>query len=167
MTPSDILPVTQTVLPPKQSTMVYTLVCHLTAKDDASIELIKNKLIEAAQIYRKDKEQIVSPTHPTPDVSDSSSSDRVVPLAPHMPTNSRFAFPSDCLVCSVRSGRAPQDWLVMQDTLNPRKFSIVERFEQESSQQFHLNNPYWKTFDPYVLPLLDGPIELSRHEELV
>ena len=82
--------------------MVYTLVCHLEAKDDESIEKIKRKLIEAARVYRKDKETV--------------------------------------------------DWLVMQDVHNPRKFSIVERFEQERSQNYHLENPYWKTFDPYVKP---------------
>jgi len=57
-------------------------------------------------------------------------------------------------------------WLVMQDTKDERKFTIVERYEKESSQQYHLNNPYWKTFDPFVLPLLDGPMELGRYEEL-
>jgi quinol monooxygenase YgiN len=82
--------------------MVYTLVCHLEAKDDESIEKIKRKLIEAARVYRQDKETV--------------------------------------------------DWLVMQDVNAPRKFSIVERFAHESSQKYHLENPYWKTFDPYVKP---------------
>ncbi|KAJ9660550.1 hypothetical protein H2198_002487 [Neophaeococcomyces mojaviensis] len=58
------------------------------------------------------------------------------------------------------------DWFVMQDVNDPRKFTIVERFQQESSQKEHLENPYWKTFDPYVVPLLDKPIEILRHEEL-
>ena len=63
--------------------MVYTLTVHLYANDDpASIEKIKAKLIEAARVYRKDKETI--------------------------------------------------DWLVMQDVHDPRAFTIVERFEQES-----------------------------------
>jgi len=44
------------------------------------------------------------------------------------------------------------DWFVMQDVHDPRKFTIVERFQQESSQKEHLENPYWKTFDPYVVP---------------
>jgi len=57
-------------------------------------------------------------------------------------------------------------WFVMQSTSDPRAFTIVERYEQESSQQYHLNNPYWKTFDPYVLPLLDKPMDLGRYEEL-
>ncbi|KAL5120831.1 hypothetical protein ACEQ8H_001312 [Pleosporales sp. CAS-2024a] len=39
-------------------------------------------------------------------------------------------------------------WFVMQDIKDERAFTIVERYVQESSQQYHLNNPYWKTFDP-------------------
>ncbi|KAH8593291.1 hypothetical protein B0O99DRAFT_627731 [Bisporella sp. PMI_857] len=97
--------------------MVYTLTVHLYANDKPeSIDRIKAKLIEAARIYRKDKETI--------------------------------------------------DWLVMQDVNDPRAFSIVERFENESSQKYHLENPYWKTFDPYVVPLLDKAMDLRRHEEL-
>jgi hypothetical protein len=29
-----------------------------------------------------------------------------------------------------------------------------------------LNNPYWKTFDPYVIPLLERDMDLRRLEEL-
>ncbi|KAI3398775.1 hypothetical protein diail_8642 [Diaporthe ilicicola] len=57
-------------------------------------------------------------------------------------------------------------WFVMQSTSDPRDFTIVERYEQESSQKYHLENPYWKTFDPYVIPLLDRPMDLRRAEEL-
>ncbi|KAI9729278.1 MAG: hypothetical protein M1834_006949 [Cirrosporium novae-zelandiae] len=57
-------------------------------------------------------------------------------------------------------------WFVMQDVFDSREFTIVERYEQESSQQYHLNNPYWKTFDPYVIPLLAKPMDLRRSEEL-
>ncbi|EMR63732.1 hypothetical protein MGN70_004884 [Eutypa lata] len=97
--------------------MVYTLTVHLYANDDPeSIEKIKLKLIEAARVYRKDKETV--------------------------------------------------DWFVMQDVQDPRAFTVVERFEQESSQKYHLENPYWKTFDPYVVPLLGKPMDLRRHEEL-
>lgn len=119
--------------------MVYTLTVHLYANDKPeSIDRIKAKLIEAARIYRKDKETI--------------------------------------------------DWIVMQDVHDPRAFTIVERFENEGvshpptsgvfgatveliygrlqSQKYHLENPYWKTFDPYVVPLLDRKMDLRRHEEL-
>jgi quinol monooxygenase YgiN len=57
-------------------------------------------------------------------------------------------------------------WLVMQSVFDSREFTIVERYEKESSQKYHLENPYWKTFDPYVIPLLDGPMDLRRFEEL-
>ncbi|KAJ6107675.1 hypothetical protein N7523_008998 [Penicillium sp. IBT 18751x] len=58
-------------------------------------------------------------------------------------------------------------WFVMQSVHDPQDFTIVERYEQESSQQYHLNNPYWKTFDPYVIPLLEKDMDLRRFEELV
>lgn len=41
---------------------------------------------------------------------------------------------------------------------------LTEFFSQ--SQSYHLNNPYWKTFDPYVKPLLEGEMDLRRFEEL-
>ena len=63
--------------------MVYTIVAHLYTKPEPSaIEKVKTKLIEAAQIYRKDKETI--------------------------------------------------QWEVMQDVSDPRAFTVVERYEQES-----------------------------------
>jgi quinol monooxygenase YgiN len=62
--------------------------------------------------------------------------------------------------------RETLSWFVMQNVFDQREFTIVERYERESSQQFHLNNPYWKGFDPYVLPLLEKPMDLRRFEEL-
>jgi len=43
-------------------------------------------------------------------------------------------------------------------------FWLMERAQK--SQEYHLNNPYWKTFDPYVKPLLEGNMDLRRFEEL-
>ncbi|KAF2732587.1 hypothetical protein EJ04DRAFT_535938 [Polyplosphaeria fusca] len=57
-------------------------------------------------------------------------------------------------------------WFVMQDVGDERKFTIVERYLKEESQKYHLENPYWKTFDPYVNPLLDKPMDLRRCNEL-
>ncbi|GAA6035594.1 hypothetical protein JCM8097_004919 [Rhodosporidiobolus ruineniae] len=57
-------------------------------------------------------------------------------------------------------------WLTMQDVHDPCKFTIVERFEQESSQEHHLANPFWATWNPKVEPWLVKPIEVLRHEEL-
>lgn len=125
--------------------MVYTIVVHLYAKDDDEcIAKLTAKLIEASRVYSQDKETI--------------------------------------------------SWFVMQDFKDRRAFTIVERYEQESvsgvfpfhgylfphprissltlmrctvqSQKYHLENPYWQTFDPYVIPLLDKPMDLRRLGEL-
>lgn len=97
--------------------MVYTIVVHLYAKGSPTdIEKLKNKLVEASQVYSKDRETV--------------------------------------------------GWHVMQDHQDPRAFTIVERYERESSQKYHLENPYWKTFDPYVMPLLEKPMDLRRFNEL-
>ena len=32
--------------------------------------------------------------------------------------------------------------------------------------RYHLDNPYWKTFDPYVKPLLEGEMDLRRYNEI-
>jgi hypothetical protein len=32
--------------------------------------------------------------------------------------------------------------------------------------RYHLENPYWKTFDPYVIPLLEGDMDLRRYNEI-
>ncbi len=42
-------------------------------------------------------------------------------------------------------------WLVMQSVFDSREFTIVERYEQESSQKYHLENPYWKTFGKFCV----------------
>lgn len=67
-------------------------------------------------------------------------------------------------------------WFVMQSVHDSRDFTIIERYENEGSQKYHLENPYWKTFDPAVLPMLEevkggnvngGKMDLRRNEELV
>jgi quinol monooxygenase YgiN len=97
--------------------MVYTLVVHLRAKADATSQAqLKQKLIEASQVYSRDKETV--------------------------------------------------GWHIMQSTADPQEYTIIERYASESSQKYHLENPYWKTFDPYVLPLLEKEMDLRRYEEL-
>ncbi|KAK4503545.1 hypothetical protein PRZ48_004460 [Zasmidium cellare] len=59
-----------------------------------------------------------------------------------------------------------EGWFVMQDHKDPRAFTIVERYAHESSQKYHLENPYWQTFDKYVIPLLDRDMDLRRFNEL-
>ncbi|KAH7333002.1 hypothetical protein B0J17DRAFT_677195 [Rhizoctonia solani] len=98
--------------------MVYTIIVHLQASSPENAEKLSKKLVEAANIYRKDKETI--------------------------------------------------SWLVHRDPKDALKFAIIERFLNEDSQKYHLENPYWATFDPYVQPLLSHPIHenLTRWEEL-
>ncbi|WPH04825.1 Hypothetical protein R9X50_00772200 [Acrodontium crateriforme] len=57
-------------------------------------------------------------------------------------------------------------WFVMQSESEMTDFTIVERYAHESSQKYHLENPYWQTFDKYVLPLLAQPMDLRRFNEL-
>ncbi|QRV91851.1 ATP phosphoribosyltransferase [Ceratobasidium sp. AG-Ba] len=98
--------------------MVYTIIVHLCASSLENAEKLSAKLIEAAAVYRQDKETL--------------------------------------------------SWLVHRDPKDPLKFAIVERLLNEDSQKYHLENPYWATFDPYVVPLLSHPIHenLTRWEEL-
>ncbi|CAF4078630.1 unnamed protein product, partial [Adineta steineri] len=58
------------------------------------------------------------------------------------------------------------DWFVSQDAVDPTKFAIVERYEQQSDVQTHISNPYYKEFGAYVKPLLTKPIELHSLAEL-
>lgn len=37
---------------------------------------------------------------------------------------------------------------------------------EHQSEKYHLENPYWKTFVPAVLPLLDCPMDMRRHKEM-
>ncbi|EPQ29849.1 uncharacterized protein PFL1_02522 [Pseudozyma flocculosa PF-1] len=58
------------------------------------------------------------------------------------------------------------DWLVHQSESDDKKFAIVERFETEASQEYHLAEPFWATFNPTVEPWLAKPIEILRFNEL-
>ncbi|KAK0363028.1 hypothetical protein LTR91_019678 [Friedmanniomyces endolithicus] len=58
------------------------------------------------------------------------------------------------------------NWFIMQSESDKRSFTIVERYAAESSQKYHLEDPYWQTFDKYVIPLLDKPMDLRRYNEL-
>lgn len=46
------------------------------------------------------------------------------------------------------------------------RLGIVADVFRKQSQKYHLENPYWKTFDPYVVPLLDKEMDLRRFHEL-
>lgn len=97
----------------------------------------------------------------------------MMPIAsdPFLPTTNalRFTFPMSLAITEAHcafSFPSTYDRLVHQDVHDPRKFAIVERFEHESSQRYHLENPYWATFNPAVEPWLAKPIEILRFNEL-
>ncbi|CAF1630365.1 unnamed protein product [Adineta ricciae] len=58
------------------------------------------------------------------------------------------------------------NWYVHQDATDPTKFTIVERYEQGSYAQAHVNHPYFKEFCSYVNPLLAKPWEIHQLVEL-
>lgn len=163
----------------------YTLVVHLYTKEgEENINKVKAKLQEASQVYSKDRET----------------------LSWYVPTYLLIGF-----LILGKKGKQLLIFLslllfsrfVMQDHLDARKFTIVERYVNESSQKYvsafslfihppihpsihplpstpklpinqsipsipryHLENPYWQTFDPYVKPLLAEEMDLRRYNEL-
>lgn len=44
---------------------------------------------------------------------------------------------------------------------------LKQKHPSKQSQKYHLENPYWQTFDPYVKPLLSQEMDLRRLGELV
>ncbi|KAK3049245.1 hypothetical protein LTR09_009423 [Extremus antarcticus] len=44
--------------------------------------------------------------------------------------------------------------------------SQVYSKDKECLSWYHLENPYWQTFDKYVIPLLEKDMDLHRYNEL-
>ncbi|KAL4923318.1 putative quinol monooxygenase [Aspergillus undulatus] len=57
-------------------------------------------------------------------------------------------------------------WFVTQSVHDKQDFCIVERYLNEGSQKYHLENPDWQTFDPCVIPLLEKDMDLQRFGEI-
>ncbi|EGZ29948.1 hypothetical protein PHYSODRAFT_473082 [Phytophthora sojae] len=53
-------------------------------------------------------------------------------------------------------------WHPMQNIADPRKWTIVERLDQESSLAKHREDPEYKAFASALLPLLENGLE-SMH----
>lgn len=45
-------------------------------------------------------------------------------------------------------------------------FAKIRADNWVSFHRYHLENPYWQTFDKYVIPLLDREMDLRRYNEL-
>ncbi|OWZ07375.1 hypothetical protein PHMEG_00020241 [Phytophthora megakarya] len=57
-------------------------------------------------------------------------------------------------------------WHVMQDHVDSRKWTIVERYERASSLKIHQANPYYAEFGIYVKDLLTQPVAVHQFNEL-
>ncbi|KAI0179336.1 hypothetical protein GGR52DRAFT_535745 [Hypoxylon sp. FL1284] len=66
-----------------------------------------------------------------------------------------------------RKDKETLSWFVMQSVHDPQDFTVVERYENEGSQKYHLENPYWKPFNTWIVDYLEGDMDLRRYEELV
>ncbi|GAA5894325.1 hypothetical protein JCM6882_007631 [Rhodosporidiobolus microsporus] len=53
---------------------------------------------------------------------------------------------------------------VMQHAEDPTLFTLVERYEQESSQKYHLENPYWAEFKDKAGPWIASFELIKCHE---
>ncbi|KAK1947369.1 hypothetical protein P3T76_001379 [Phytophthora citrophthora] len=56
-------------------------------------------------------------------------------------------------------------WHVMQDHVDTRKWTIVERYERQSSLEIHVANPYYAEFGAYMGQFVDAQ-EISQYNEL-
>lgn len=118
--------------------MVYTLVVHFRVKDDESIAKVKDKLVEASQVYSQDKETVS--WFIMQSVFDKRDFSELGPPHYNLPT-----LKSSC------GHHARAIYISKMSLADPSSnTAIVERYENEKSQKYHLENPYWKTFDPYV-----------------
>lgn len=130
--------------------MVYTITVHLRANaEPQSVERLKAKLIEASRVYSQDKETlswfVMQSVHDPRDftIVERYEHESVSPPTHHTP---RRVTRRNLSTSTDRALHLP---------LPPIQ-----------SQKYHLENPYWKTFDPYVKPLLEAPgMDLRRFEE--
>lgn len=95
------------------------------------VDKVKAKLIEASRVYANDKGTI--DWFVSQGKNQPSSFHRATWVTRHLET----------------------------DAADPTKFAIVERYEQQSDVQTHIDNPYYKLFGAYVKPLLSKPLVCS------
>ncbi|KAF1915792.1 hypothetical protein BDU57DRAFT_515516 [Ampelomyces quisqualis] len=156
--------------------MVYTIVVHLYAKPSReAISKLHAKLAEASRVYSQDRETLS--WFVMQDVHDDRAftiveryvREEVCSLSLSLlpPLSSFSLCPFSQLPCFLRLVFFPHPVLFLR-----RQFSTLEIGRADAwcvssqSQEFHLGNPYWKTFDPFVEPLLERPMDLRRFVEL-
>lgn len=109
--------------------MTYTIIVHLRASSLENAEKLREKLIEAASVYRKGKHFCSS----LPPLSSFSRN--------YSYYDEFISYFTDLFFAVVYTDKETMAWLVHQDPKEPTKFAIVERFENEASQTYHLENP--------------------------
>lgn len=50
--------------------------------------------------------------------------------------------------------------------ITPSHRLLPDQCDADAMTRYHLENPYWQTFDKYVIPLLDREMDLRRLNEL-
>ena len=153
--------------------MVYTIVVHLYAKDSTeSISRLYNKLLEASDVYSRDKETI------SWFVMQDHQDKRAFTIVERYEYESvrRFLSLSRMLSTTLKpTARKCIDELPdIEPEISSRgnsKASTSRSMIQIVDKRFPgsnptTQNPYWKTFNPYVEPLLEKPMDLRRFNEL-
>lgn len=64
------------------------------------------------------------------------------------------------------NGRKVCEGLALDLASSTRIWNTLLTSREHQSEKYHLENQYWKTFVPAVLPLLDCPMDMRRHEEM-
>jgi len=70
------------------------------------------------------------------------------------------------VAASYRKDEGTLAWFVHQDTKDPTKFSIVERYSSVAALETHKANPEFSAFGAFIKPLLIRPIEVATYNEL-
>ena len=143
--------------------MIYTLTVHLTAKSDPEcIRKLKNKLVEASRVYSQDREtvswlvmQSVSDQCEFTIVeryekeSEGATPSNYYPwldLGGHPLLDACFSWPLPLF--RVLEAFGMEDSREVARNVFEHCDGCADIFCGMQSQQYHLNNPYWKTFDP-------------------
>ncbi len=153
--------------------MVYTIVVHLYAKDSVeSISKLHNKLLEASDVYSKDKETIswfVMQDH------QDKRAFSIVERYEHESVRRFLSLPRMLSAALKPAARKCTDDL---PNIEPKISSRGNSKALTSRSMMQIvgkgfpcsnpttQNPYWKTFNPYVEPLLEKPMDLRRFNEL-
>ncbi|GMF21997.1 unnamed protein product [Phytophthora fragariaefolia] len=132
--------------------MVYTIVCHLYAKEGKEVEeKIRSKLVEASTVYVKDAGTLN--WHVMQDHKDSR----------------KWTIVERYENKGVRCTESAVNWLLLVgydinlSLCNAVNLSLCNA---EQSLKAHVANPFYATFGSYMAPLLAKKLEIRQFNEL-